>query len=79
MLFAVTVFGGLFGLFGMIIGVPVFAVLYDIFRRLITDALRKKNQNELLEDYSEKFTSKDTLKKERKPLVQRLVEKTKKK
>ncbi|MBQ9886705.1 MAG: AI-2E family transporter [Lachnospiraceae bacterium] len=78
-LFAVTVFGGLFGLFGMIIGVPVFAVLYDIFRRLITDALRKKNQNELLEDYSEKFTSKDTLKKERKPLVQRIVEKTKKK
>ncbi len=41
--FAITVGGGLFGVFGMLIGVPVFAVCYYLFGRLINHLLRRKN------------------------------------
>ncbi|MCC8065593.1 MAG: AI-2E family transporter [Clostridiales bacterium] len=34
-LFAILVFGGLFGFVGMLIGVPVFAVIYDIVKKLV--------------------------------------------
>ncbi len=34
-LFSITFFGGLFGIVGMIIGVPLFAVLYDLVRKVI--------------------------------------------
>ncbi len=42
-LFSITLFGGLFGILGMFIGVPLFAVIYDVFKRLIVRRLRKKN------------------------------------
>ncbi|MDY3918630.1 MAG: AI-2E family transporter [Candidatus Limivivens sp.] len=38
-LFAILFFGGVFGFIGMIIGVPVFAVLYDILRKLVHKGL----------------------------------------
>ncbi len=41
-IFAITVFGGLFGVIGMIIGVPIFAVLYAAFKTLIEASLDKK-------------------------------------
>ena len=34
-LFSILFFGGLFGFVGMLIGVPVFAVIYDLIRQLI--------------------------------------------
>ncbi|MCD8341193.1 MAG: AI-2E family transporter [Clostridiales bacterium] len=34
-LFAILTFGGLFGFVGMLIGVPVFAVIYDVARKLV--------------------------------------------
>ncbi len=41
-LFSILLFGGLFGFVGMIIGVPVFAVIYHIFTALINMALKDK-------------------------------------
>ncbi|MGN0173603.1 MAG: AI-2E family transporter [Acutalibacteraceae bacterium] len=41
-LFSMLVFGGMFGLTGMIIGVPVFAIIYDIIKKLIIMFERKK-------------------------------------
>lgn len=41
-IFAITVFGGLFGVGGMIVGVPVFAVLFAIVRGLVNRSLNKK-------------------------------------
>ena len=41
-IFAITVFGGFFGVFGMFIGVPVFAVIYAAIRTLVNERLRKK-------------------------------------
>ena len=42
-LFAIMVFGGIFGFVGMIIGVPLFAVIYDIAKKLIFRGLSVKN------------------------------------
>lgn len=42
-IFAITVFGGLFGVIGMFIGVPLFAVIYASVKTYITHRLEKKN------------------------------------
>lgn len=42
-IFSVTVGGGLFGLVGMIAGVPAFTVIYTLFQRAIQRRLQKKN------------------------------------
>ncbi len=47
-LFAILLFGGLWGVAGMILGVPLFAVIYDIARRLIYRGLRGKQRFDLL-------------------------------
>ena len=41
-IFAITIFGGLYGVFGMIIGVPVFAVFYAGVRTAINRMLKRK-------------------------------------
>lgn len=40
---SITLFGGLFGVLGMIIGVPIFAVIYAAIRSLVNTSLKKKN------------------------------------
>lgn len=40
-MFSITVFGGLFGLPGMIFGVPTFAVMYRLFKRFVNYRLEK--------------------------------------
>ena len=40
-LFSIMLFGGLWGLIGMIIGVPLFAVIYDIVKKLVYKGLEK--------------------------------------
>ena len=42
-IFAITLFGGLFGVPGMIIGVPLFAVIYAGIRAVFNNKLIKKN------------------------------------
>ena len=41
-IFSITIFGGLFGVFGMIIGVPTFAVFYAFVRKLTNRLLKKR-------------------------------------
>lgn len=41
-IFAITIFGGLYGVFGMIIGVPVFAVLFAGIKTFINRMLKKR-------------------------------------
>ncbi len=43
--FAVIVGGGLFGVLGMFIGVPLFVVLYSLFAEAVRDRLKKKEIN----------------------------------
>lgn len=42
-IFSITVFGGMFGILGMFIGVPVFAVIYAAIKTLVSQRLKKKN------------------------------------
>ena len=41
-IFAITFFGGLLGVFGMIVGVPIFAVIYAAVRSFVNTKLEKK-------------------------------------
>lgn len=41
-IFAITIFGGLFGVLGMVIGVPIFAVFYAGVRASVNRMLRRK-------------------------------------
>lgn len=54
-LFAILVFGGMWGVVGMVIGVPLFAVIYDIIRKLVYRGLRKHKRESMITDYEEKY------------------------
>ncbi len=41
-IFSITIFGGLYGVFGMVIGVPVFAVIYAFVRKLTNSKLKRR-------------------------------------
>ncbi len=41
-LFSILLFGGLFGFAGMVLGVPVFAMIYSVVRRLVHRGLRRR-------------------------------------
>lgn len=41
-IFSITVFGGMFGVAGMIVGVPIFAVIYAAIKAVVNRSLRKK-------------------------------------
>lgn len=50
-LFSILVAGKFLGLIGMVIGVPLFAVIYAIVKEIIEGKLKKKNMNYKTEDY----------------------------
>lgn len=50
-LFSIILFGGLFGFVGMIIGVPLFAVISSLVAELVNGQLRKKAMSLDTEDY----------------------------
>lgn len=54
-LFAILLFGGMWGVVGMVIGVPLFAVIYDIIRKLVYRELRKHKRESMITDYEEKY------------------------
>ena len=58
-MFAILIGGGMFGFLGMLLGVPTFAVIYYIVRRVVNYALRKKKLPEDTRDYT-KTTGVDT-------------------
>ncbi len=54
-LFSILFFGGLWGVKGMVIGVPLFAVIYDVIRKLVFRSLKKRGENKMVEDYKQNF------------------------
>ena len=54
-LFAILLFGGLFGFVGMIIGTPVFAVIYDVCGKLVRLCLRHRGEHEEIASYEKEF------------------------
>lgn len=51
-LFAITIFGGFFGFFGMIIGVPIFAIIYHFASYYLRKDLIKKGYPANTDDYN---------------------------
>ncbi len=49
--FAIVVMGGLFGLFGILLGIPIFAFIYAVFREFCEKRLREKALPVRTEDY----------------------------
>ena len=54
-LFSILLFGGLWGLVGMVIAVPLFGVLYDIIRKLTNRGLQKNHKEDMREEYDNSF------------------------
>ena len=54
-LFSILLFGGLWGLVGMIVAVPLFAVLYDLLKRLVKRGLTKNGCADVLDRYNEDY------------------------
>jgi len=62
-LFAIILCGGLWGIAGMIICVPMFAVIYDTVKKLVRRGLHKKGQIELWEHYKADYPNEEPQKK----------------
>ena len=58
-MFAIVVGGGLFGVIGMLVGVPAFAVIYYAFALFVNYRLKLKNKSTLSEDYSKEALEAD--------------------
>lgn len=58
-LFAILLFGGLWGFVGMIIGVPLFAVIYDVLKKFVFHGLRRNEEIELVTTYHDNFGDPD--------------------
>ena len=54
-LFAILLFGGLWGFVGMIVGVPLFAVIYDVIKKLVIHGLEHNQELELVNAYHDQF------------------------
>lgn len=56
-LFSILVFGGLWGFVGMVIGVPLFAVIYDIAKKLVFCRLKRNGKEDMIPLRSEEETT----------------------
>lgn len=55
-IFAVTVFGSLWGFFGLLVGVPTFAVIYNIGQKLVHHCLRKRGKEYMAYEYKAEYS-----------------------
>ena len=62
-LFSIILFGGLWGIVGMVIAVPLFAVIYDLITRMVHRGLIKHNQIEIWEQYKADYPDEEPKKK----------------
>ena len=58
-LFAILLFGGLWGFVGMIIGVPLFAVIYDVIKKLVFHGLKRNDESGMVNLYHDTFGDPD--------------------
>ena len=58
-LFSITVFGSLFGFPGMLLGVPIFTVIYALCSEAINNSLKKKKLTQNTDDYYSILTVSD--------------------
>ena len=56
-LFAIILFGGLWGLVGMVVAVPLMAVIYDLVKKMVYRGLSKNDCVEVWDEYSKVYNS----------------------
>lgn len=54
-MFGILLFGGLWGIPGMLVGVPLMAVIYDVVRQLTFRGMREQGQAAMIESYNRRF------------------------
>ncbi|MGM9644886.1 MAG: AI-2E family transporter [Eubacteriales bacterium] len=54
-IFSVLFFGGLWGFTGLLVGVPTFAVIYDICKKIVYNRLRKTGKKHILKAHLQEF------------------------
>ena len=59
-LFAIILCGGLWGIAGMVICVPMFAVIYDTVKKLVRKGLQNKGQSDLWDHYKEAYPDEES-------------------
>ncbi|MBP3684291.1 MAG: AI-2E family transporter [Oscillospiraceae bacterium] len=62
-LFAIILCGGLWGIVGMVVCVPMFAVIYDTVKKLVRRGLSKKGQSQLWDEYKTEYPDEEPKKK----------------
>ena len=60
-LFAIILFGGLWGLVGMVVAVPLMAVLYDLIKKMVHRGLRKNECLEVWDEYTHVYRTDDAV------------------
>lgn len=51
-IFAVMIFGGIWGFFGLLVGVPTYAVIYDIIKKIVLHRLKKRGKHDLIAKFN---------------------------
>lgn len=54
-MFGILLFGGLWGIVGMLVGVPLMAIIYDIVRQLTYRGVRKNGREDLIAAHNAKY------------------------
>ena len=54
-MFAILLFGGLWGIIGMLIGVPLMAVIYDIVRQITVYNVHRRGKDDMVKEYYDRF------------------------
>ena len=54
-MFGILLFGGLWGIVGMLVGVPLMAVIYDIVRQLTFGGLRRNGREDMIAAHNAKY------------------------
>ena len=58
-LFTIILFGGMWGIVGMVVAVPLFAVIYNTIKRLVRRGLYRKEQQQVWEQYKADYPDED--------------------
>ncbi|MGN0327352.1 MAG: AI-2E family transporter [Lachnospira sp.] len=59
-LFAILLFGDIWGFSGMLIGVPLFAVIYHLIKKLVFKGLKRNGQEEMGAEYERDYPRKES-------------------
>jgi len=69
-LFGIILFGGLWGLVGMVIAVPLVAVIYDLIKKFVYRGLKKNNCIEVWDEYNGVYGSEKPIEPPKDPAAQ---------